>query len=308
MDNILNDKITIVETERKKHSKASEEYIHVFFDYKPKPDWDGWVPVEYRRTGVSIKPEETDKLAMYLNKVYEQIHPDNFTAWRETQDTFWHEEKPNAKTTKEFFDCLAKGGWQCVECTLPKNPNWARRIQDLKEFGYTIATDTKRYCPMCKNKKTHLILLPIERCGVEGNGYETWSLTLRKRIINVLNSIDVYEGTFSPHCLPDHKFSEIRWDEHTKTENLDAMTDDEIKAKFQLLTNQRNQQKREVCRNCFQTGKRGTIYGISYYYKGDENWDPSIPIKGKEAEKGCIGCPWYDIALWKQRLIENLKS
>lgn len=77
---------------------------------------------------------------------------------------------------------------------------------------------------------------------------------LRKRIIKVLGSIDVYEDTFSPHCLPDHKFSEIRWDDETKGENPDAMADEEIRQKFQLLTNQRNQQKREVCRTCFQTG------------------------------------------------------
>ena len=86
------------------------------------------------------------------------------------------------------------------------------------------------------------------------------------------------------------------------------MTDDEIRAKFQLLTNQRNQQKREVCRNCFQTGKRGTIYGISYFYEGDEDWDKSIPVKGKEAEKGCVGCPWYDIQKWKDNIVEILKK
>ena len=91
-------------------------------------------------------------------------------------------------------------------------------------------------------------------------------------------------------------------------ENPDDMTDDEIRAKFQLLTNQRNQQKREVCRNCFQTGKRGTIYGISYFYKGDENWDKSIPTKGKEAEKGCVGCPWYDIQNWKEHLMKLIKK
>lgn len=209
---------------------------------------------------------------------------------------------------RAFFDSLAKGGWQCVECTLPKNPNWARRIQDLKEFGYTLATDTKKFCPKCGENKTHLILLPLPRGGVEGNGYETWSPALRKRMIRVLHSIDVYEGTFSAHCLPDHKFSEIRWDENTKANNPDAMSDDEIRAKFQLLTNQRNQQKREICRTCFQTGKRGRIYGIPFYYQGGEDWDPSIPKRGKEAEKGCIGCPWYDIAEWKRQLILKLKG
>ena len=77
MDTNLNENITIVEKERKKHSKASEEYIHVKFDY-PDTTWDGWVPVEYRRTGVSIKHNETDKLITYLNNVYEQMNPINF--------------------------------------------------------------------------------------------------------------------------------------------------------------------------------------------------------------------------------------
>lgn len=232
----------------------------------------------------------------------------NYNVWIEKQKKFWDEEKPNAATTKGFFDSLVKGGWQCVECTLPKNPNWARRVQDLKEFGYTLATDTKRYCPICKSNKTHLILLPIERGFSAGNGYETWSPTLRKRIIKVLSSFDVYESTLSPHLLPDHKFPEIRWDENTKSENPDTMTDDEIRQKYQLLTNQRNQQKREMCRNCYQTGKRGTIYGIPFYYEGDENWDQSISTKGKDAEKGCKGCPWYDIGEWRKKLIEKINE
>lgn len=57
----LNKNITIVEKERKIHSKASEEYLHCRFDYSVQT-WDGWVPVEYRRTGVSIKTEETGRV------------------------------------------------------------------------------------------------------------------------------------------------------------------------------------------------------------------------------------------------------
>lgn len=308
METVLNPNIILFDEPRKKHSKASEEYIHVKFIYSDDAFWEGWVPVEYRRTGVSIKEGETEKLYTFLNSVYMQMNPGNLSKWREDQEKFWHEEKPNASTTKAFFDSLVKGGWQCVDCTLPKNPNWARRIQDLKEFGYTLATDTKRYCPNCKENKTHLLLLPIVRSGVEGNGYETWSPALRRRIIRVLGGIDAYEGTYSAHCLPDHKFSEIRWDEHTKSENPDTMSDDEIKAKFQLLTNQRNQQKREVCRTCFQTGKRGVVYGIQFYYKGNENWDTTLPQKGSDAEKGCIGCPWYDLLEWKRQLLKKLNS
>ena len=57
-----------------------------------------------------------------------------------------------------------------------------------------------------------------------------------------------------------------------------------------------------------QTGKRGTIFGIKYYYIGGEDWDPTIPVKGKAAEKGCEGCPWYDIAAWRESVMKKLNK
>lgn len=48
------------------------------------------------------------------------------------------------------------------------------------------------------------------------------------------------------------------------------------------------------------------MYGIPYYYAGGSDWDPSIPAKGKDAERGCIGCPWYDIEEWRKHLLEEL--
>lgn len=300
----LNENIIIVEPERKKHTKASEEYIHVIFLYRDK-QWDGWVPLEYRRTGISIKPGEENE---YLNKIYSKLDPENYQNWLKKETEYWDTEKSRATITRSFFDSLSKGGWQCVECTLPKNSNWARRIQDIKEFGYTLSTDINKYCPQCGKNTTHIMMLPIERANIAGNGYETWSPKLRKRIIDVLEHIDVYENKLCRSCLPDHKFPEIRWDENTKAENPDSMSDDEIKSKFQLLTNQRNQEKREVCRRCFQTNKRGIAFGIPYFYKGNEDWDSEIPKKGKTAELGCEGCAWYDFAEWRKELIKDLNK
>ncbi len=54
------------------------------------------------------------------------------------------------------------------------------------------------------------------------------------RILKVLNNYDVYEDTKREHLLPDHKFPEIRWDDKTREENREDMSDDEIKQKFQL--------------------------------------------------------------------------
>ena len=297
----LNKNIALLCTEEKKHTKASERYVHVRFSYKNN-NWEGWVPIEYRRTGVNIDFNNKKTLYSYLNKIYIQLNPDKLNEWMKKQNEFWVHEKSNAETTKQFFDALKDGKWKCRDCQLPENPNFARRIQDLKEFGYTIATDTKRFCPHCKQSKTHLMLLPIQRHGTKGNGYETWSPQLRRRIMKLLQNFDIYENRISTSLLPDHKFPEIRWDDQTKDDNPDNMTNEEIKKKFQLLTNQRNLQKREICRICFQTGKRGTIFGIKYFPIGTEQWDKNIPVKGKKAEQGCKGCPWYDIAEWRNAL------
>ena len=170
-----------------------------------------------------------------------------------------------------------------------------------------MATNTNRFCKNCNKNTTQLILLPLPRGGI--TGYETWSKELRIKIVKSLNEYDVFEAkkTRKEGLLPDHKFPEIRWDENTKRGSLENMTEAEITNDFQLLTNQRNQQKREICRNCFQTGERGIIYGIPFYYKGDKKWDSKVPKIGKEAEKGCIGCAWYDIEHWRKELIGILK-
>jgi len=286
------------------HTKASEKYIDVIFVYEKEPPYNCSVPIEYRRTGTEIEDNDIDE---YLNEVYEKICPKNWEQWKKEQKEFW-EEKPGATITKGFFDVLTeKFDWNCVSCTLPQNPNWARRIQDLKEFGYTIATDTKRYCQKCKKNTTQLLLLPLPRGGI--TGYEIWSKQLREHIIKLLKTYDAYEAkvTKKEGLLPDHKFPEIRWDEETRRNSLENLSEKEIMDDFQLLTNQRNQQKREICRYCYQTGQRGLIFGIPYFYKGTMDWDKHIPQRGKEAEKGCIGCAWYDIERWRKELIKKLK-
>lgn len=77
----LNSNIEIIEKDRKYHSKAAEEYLHVKFKFpKQKKEWEGWVPVEYRRTGVSLK--NTDEEFAYLNDIYEQMKPENLEVWK----------------------------------------------------------------------------------------------------------------------------------------------------------------------------------------------------------------------------------
>jgi len=295
--------VKITKLEKRNHSKACEQYIDVLFEYSGGVVIETSIPTQYRRTGTDIPDSELDD---YVARVYEDLDPTGWEKWQAEQNAFW-ETKPSANVTKSFFDVLASSfKWSCSTCELPSNANFARRIQDLKEFGYTLATNTNRPCAKCKKKTTQLILLPLKRGGI--TGYETWTPALREKIIDSLNRFDAFEAKQARKegLLPDHKFPEIRWDSDTRRESLEGLTIANIQRDFQLLSNQRNQQKREVCRTCFQTGIRGTIYGIKFFYKGKAEWDQNIPPRGKLAEEGCVGCGWYDINTWRSELAKRL--
>lgn len=302
---LLDNKYIIIEGFRE-HSKASEKYIDVTIVQKDGFSWKGSIPYFYRRTGLFI--ETPEELANYLNDIYPLFSKKAIHEFVQTKTKRWSEDLGGKETTKGFFDKLLDLTWKSVQYDLPANRNWARRIQDIKEFGYTLATDTRRQVKGKYKTDTHILLVPIPKGGV--TGYEVMSAAFKAKAISVMEAVNAYElSSANKHGLiPDHKFPEIRWDEETRAENPEEMSNPEIKEKFQLLDNQRNQQKREVCRKCFQTGKRGIIYGLKFFYSGDENWPTDIPRIGKEAEKGCVGCGWYDIQKWRDSLNELIEK
>lgn len=217
--------------------------------------------------------------------------------WQVTEEKKWQASK--ADVTKQFFFKLLSFR---EETEFPQNDNPARRIQDIKDAGYTVASIPNR------KGRTSRILLPLPLNNEMG--YETFTPQFKSRVIRLLKGINAYEAkqTSVKGLIPDHKFSEVRWDEETKAENSMEMTDEEVIRKFQLLDNQRNQQKREVCRKCFQEGLRGKIFGIDFFSEGGEAWDNVIPAVGKAAERGCLGCPWYDIEDWRRKLNKKIKG
>lgn len=270
--------------------KSSEKYVDVKITQKNGFQWEGSIPYFYRRTGLFI--ETSQDLFTHLTTIKKFFTKENIAKFQKEEKKFWKENMKGSDVTIHFFTELVKMKWTS---SFPQNDNPQRRIQDIKEKGYTIASRRN-------GRKAERLLLPIPR-GSE-TGYEILSSTFRKKAMKALNNINVYElSSANKHgLLPDHKFPEIRWDEKTRAENPDEMSEAEIKQKFQLLDNQRNQQKREVCRKCFQTGERGKLFGLNYFYKGTDKWDSKIPKVGKEAEKGCIGCGWYDIQEWRNSI------
>ena len=279
------------------NNKASEVYVKTKFVQSNGFEWETYVPYVDRRAGLNIETEQD--LAEYLKSLKQYFTKDAMKKWRQTEKK---RGLIRGDVTSVFFEILLSFKEEFER--FPMNPNSARRIQDIKDAGYTLAS-----VPRPDGKKGHhTILLPIPLHTEMG--YETFSPQFKARVIRLLNERNAFEAraTAKKALIPDHKFSEVRWDDETKGENPMNMTDDEIIQKFQLLDNQRNQQKREICRKCFQEGVRGTIYGIDYFYKGTKQWDKSIPTKGKAAEKGCEGCPWYDIEEWRNRLNKALKQ
>jgi len=288
----------------REHAKASEKYVDVQLKYAAG-EWEGSVPIHYRRTGLFA--ESAEEIAAALSIAFESLQPGVRKKWFSRESKHWA-KFARKDVTRAFFDKLGDFRWHCVNSSLPQNPNWARRIQDIKEMGYTLATNTGRYCKRCKKNLTHIQLLAIPRGA--GGGYEAWGPELRERILDVLGHYDVFEDRAGKNyaLLPDHKFPEIRWDNKTRRKSLGHLKDDKIREQFQLLSNQRNQQKREVCRTCFQTGARGTPFGIPFFYRGGQKWPASVPRVGAAAEKGCLGCGWYDMKRWREELRRRIRG
>lgn len=277
------------------NNKASETYVRTTFIQDDGFKWDTVVPYVDRRAGLNIETEQ--ELAEYLISIKPYFRKNAMRQWKRKE---LKRGLIGGSVTPLFFKVLLSFKEEFER--FPMNPNSARRIQDIKDAGYTLASVPRQNGLKGYNR----ILLPLPLHAEMG--YETFTPQFKARVIRLLKEQNAFEArvTAKKALIPDHKFSEVRWDDETKEENSMEMTDAEIIQKFQLLDNQRNQQKREICRRCFQEGIRGTIYGIKYFYEGDEHWDSDIPKVGKAAEKGCKGCPWYDIELWRKELNKKL--
>lgn len=136
------------------------------------------------------------------------------------------------------------------------------------------------------------------------------SAVLKRKILAHFGNTDAIEQRVRPshELIVDHRFPMIRWGA-TETKHSSEISEAEIEQKFQLLKfdagGNHNLLKSRACESCFKTGRRGTPFGIEFFYLGKEGWPKNVPPIGVEAEEGCIGCGWYDFAKWREEL--NLK-
>lgn len=136
---------------------------------------------------------------------------------------------------------------------------------------------------------------------------------LIEKILKLYFYTDAIEQRERPRheLVIDHRFPMARWGKVEET--LDPnMSDIEIEKKFQLLkkdsAGNHNLLKSRSCERCLAIGKRGTPFGIRFWYEGEENWPDDIPSTGDKAEAGCIGCGWYDFETWRDRLNQKLSQ
>ena len=288
--------ITVIEF--RENSPACEKYIYTRFKQDDKSFIETMVPYVYRRSGLNL--ETAEEIASHLRSLYKYFSKEYINQWCMNLSSSVADDN---SVFAIFLRILL--GAHCKEITqkrFPQNNNPQKIFQKIKDKGYVLSILRGR-----KNEnggETRYWLLPIPLTF--GTVYETMSDEFKAHVIEILGNVDVYENKEGVGLIPDHKFSEIRWDESVPEDNPVDMPEEKVKAKFQMLTTQRNQQKREVCRHCYKTGERGSIFGLKFFYSGTASWDPNIPQRGKLAEQGCIGCPWYDIQKWRLELQKKL--
>ena len=290
------------------NNPAYEAYAHTKIIFSDEEQIETMIPYVYRRSYLNLSTEK--EIAEYLKKIKDHFAKDKINQWVAEQESLFQSQQ-DLNIRKDFLKVLLKNiTKEVLQDEFHSNNNPQKVIQNLKDDGIngnggyiiSVLRGNKN-----NGKKTRYWLLPLP--PAEGIVYEKMSPKFRKKALNALNKLDAFEGKKATiGLLPDHKFPEIRWDSNVPEDNNDDLSEDEIKRKFQLLTTQRNQQKREVCRHCYRTGERGSIFGIKFFYEGNDKWDESIPETGKDAEKGCIGCPWYDIQEWRTRLQQLINA
>ncbi|WP_051890548.1 hypothetical protein [Chryseobacterium vrystaatense] len=292
----------IVDEEYFTAEKTNDVFKEVEFTYQTK-NWQGALPKFLEKQGLDLTDNEFDEL---IDNNYQLLEPANTQQWIVESDTRW--ENKNTETYK-VLAALYTGEWQCRTCGIGRiNDQPPARIKALKVKGYIICSKRK-ICPTCAKKTMHDILImlpPIESRFEHGNELrKPISEILKKRIKKLFGNKEVCFNIVRSdvELLIDHKFPSQRWNT-PETDNPTDMTDEEIRNKFQLLSNQTNMWKSRYCDACVKTGKRGDYMGLNWFYIGNKNWEGANSYD----ENGCKGCPWYDLELWKTKLAEKTNN
>jgi len=212
----------------------------------------------------------------------------------------------------KYFELLSDQKFHCRKCAQREigseqlaGGGGVQGLQRGTKNRPGIVIDTiSEYCEDC-GKKTKWDRWTGE--FQQANSASSIPKKLQKRVLDHYGYEDTIEQRRrqAHELVIDHRIPMERWGENEENNGVEMSVDD-IQKKFQLLkkdsSGNHNLLKSRSCERCIQTGKRGYPMGIKYYYKGNEDWPSDCPTTGREAERGCVGCGWYDFEAWRKGL------
>lgn len=142
-----------------------------------------------------------------------------------------------------------------------------------KRPGLVILTE-KRYCQTCQATRLGDFWTGEIKSA---NSAANIPVSLVQRILEVYAYTDAIEQRkrAAHELVIDHRFPMERWGDN-EPPHLASMSESEIKQKFQLLkkdaSGNHNLLKSRSCERCIKTGKRGTPFGIKFWYERGEDW------------------------------------
>lgn len=191
--------------------------------------------------------------------------------------------------------------WVCSSCATDYSDRPAAVFKLLRNKGYKFEETSngkygkKMFCPICGETKTHYKLLLDDPNFDETINSNIFSQKQYIRVQNILNNVEAYnlwKATSKPQI--DKKIPVIR---EQDVEDISTLSDEEIKNRYQLLTQEHVALKNKACNHCVKYGIRPPFMGKKFYYLGDDIYRGT-----------CEGCGWYDGIKWTEELNKLIRE
>lgn len=203
------------------------------------------------------------------------------------------------------FETMSDLQWHCSKCELLSGQAKTWQVW-RQEKGIQLDQDengnwySRLMCPKCGIITVHRKLKSTEILENTLKARNNIPQKVVKRAKELYDCIDEYTMRTEPakDLELDHRVPQVRW-ESDEDDNKD-LTDEQILAKFMLLTSKNNLLKSRACEHCAKTGIRANGYKvIEFWYKGSREYNPEI---------GCEGCFWHNPTRWREELNKVIKK
>ncbi len=193
-----------------------------------------------------------------------------------------------------LYSLLQDCQYHCTICInkIIESGQLAKVAQNLRNSGYTMEKTGNQfckslYCDTCGMHTKHYKLTSPNK-SEETNRFSFPSF-LRERLKDIYGEKDNFTGSYSVNLEIDHRVTPYREEDQ---EIKSSITNEEIKKRFQFLSKENNNIKREICKKCISTGERGiSLIGIPYFYSGTYKYEGT-----------CEGCFWAYPEKWREHL------